>query len=189
MNDPRSILHANTFEPFVGHQGIGAQLEIILKDNVLILREKTQSQLILIASLGLLVIVPVWVLLYHSGEIHGGIVGKSILAGTALLIFPFLLKYLRRLLDGRRVEIRLQILDVCFIPRGQTVEQRLQFSQIKDVFIKETDYRDQGLIIKNYTVMAGDISGNQYALCTSDRKQDVALVYEKIIALLPKRSL
>jgi len=52
--------------PFIGHAGIGARIEIVDKINFLALRETTQSQLILIFTLGLFCFFPAWILIFDK---------------------------------------------------------------------------------------------------------------------------
>ncbi len=185
MQSEKLTLQANKISPFIGHVGVGARIEIVDKFNILVLRETTKSQLISIFTMGILSIFPAWILAFDANRINGGIFGKSVLGISILISFPFFVKYMVRLLQQRRIEIDNSRQQIQFIAENMKIEHSIRYSEIQILEIRVSDYRSDGITIKNFTLTMFDKLGRPYELCTSDQEKNILVVHKKIARFFP----
>lgn len=163
---------------YIGHAGVGSRVEWVEEGRYLILRETVRSQLFLICMIGLVTLLPLWLLIYQQDKIKGGLLGKVALATATVVCGPYFLKSLFRLLRGRRIEIDKAQQKIQFIPSKKEVEKSVMFSDIESLNIEKSIYRSKGQT-ENFTLVITDKSQQAHPICTSDREADIVAILNK----------
>ena len=170
--------------PFIGHAGVGSRIELLTLHEKWICRETIGSQLILVLSLATLSLFPFWILLFDAHKIHGGIFGKTVLSLCVLVSMPFFIKYFRRLIGKRRIEINLLPKTIALVSESSVIEQSLHFSEVKRFEMKIFDYVSGGTRVKNFSLTMSLVSEQKIELCTTDREKELLSILSKLNEVL-----
>jgi len=164
----------------LGHAGVGARLECIKTGDSFILQETASSQLQLVALLALMFFYPIGILVFENDKINGGLFGRAILAVTSLVIAPFLLKYVKRFLGRRRIEVRRKEGVILFFESSTDESKRIKLENVKKFKIEEHKYLTMTIYRKNHALILVETNGCEHHLCATDSRKNIEAVYTKL---------
>jgi hypothetical protein len=173
--------------PFIGHEGVGSRISADKKNNMLILKESRFSQLVVL--LGLLLFGP-GVTVMMIAKRHDAEFLKT--PWPILLVITFFcligwiagVKYLFRMVAGRRIEVDGTHRMVSLYAGGARVERQVARAEIAAFDIARTWYHADSNWVENFTLRVKCRDADTIELCTSDSRGDIesmkALVEEMI---------
>lgn len=186
MENRDKNLNLPTVIPYLGHHGIGARMEISKGKNQWVLRETTRSQMFLILSLGLLAFFPLWVLVYKTNEVKGGITSQIILAVVSVVAAIFFYKYLSRFISNRRIVFDMPKREIKFFNQKRKEEFIISFFDVIEHEIVNTDFYSDGVKTPNYSIRIKDKKGINPVLLTGDDKNNIENICATIKNFLNK---
>jgi hypothetical protein len=184
MENRDKKLNLPTEIPYLGYHGVGARMEISVGKKQWILRETTRSQMFLILSLGLLAFFPLWVLVYKTNEVKGGITSQIILSVVSVVAAIFFYKYLSRFVSNRRIVFDLLKKEIKFYNQKRKEEFIVSFLDVLEYEIVNTDFYSDGIKTPNYSIRIKDKKGINPVLFTGDNKNNIENICATIKKLL-----
>lgn len=169
--------------PFIGHQGIGAGLELQKKQNIWTLRETSRSQIWKIGLLGLIGFYPIYLMLFQYEKINkqiGEVFVNLILWGTGIIGIYFCIKFLSQFLQNRRIEFNIASQVISFFEKRGMASRKIHKHEILNVSLVESDFYSDGAKTTNYSVQIELINNQLIILYTTDTAKTAKEIFESI---------
>lgn len=173
--------------PFLGHEGIGARVELVRGERVWILRETLGSQFLMIATVGTVGFVPLWILVFAHEKVKGGIFAFMVLAVATMIGVRLFVRYLGQLLGKRRIEIDPHQQKLMVIESGNQPNRVFPLAEIRDLVLRTQDMPIRGRRANpSYSLLVLHLKdSSKFDIAASNDAGNLRTIHEGLRRLLP----